>query len=147
MHAANCFSHTILSSAAASRCKIADISPILLRIAVKFPQILRILINKSAEGLSFFGLYLELINYTITCLHCFRHNNPLVYVPAFPDLSGLSNRLSEREVERTAYGFKRRPRLPATELWGQRSFAILADPCFKPLSVAVSYTHLRAHET
>lgn len=47
---------------------------------MKLPQILRILSNKSAEGLSFIGLYLELLNYVVTCVHCMRHGNPLVYV-------------------------------------------------------------------
>lgn len=45
---------------------------------LKLPQILRILAKNSAAGLSFLGLYLELVNYTITCIHCFRHSNPLV---------------------------------------------------------------------
>eukprot|EP01134_Creolimax_fragrantissima_P005052 CFRG5052T1 len=45
---------------------------------LKVPQMLKIYGNHSAEGISLFAIFLELVNYTVTVVHNIRHENPLV---------------------------------------------------------------------
>eukprot|EP00123_Amoebidium_parasiticum_P007423 comp18117_c0_seq1/m.18788 comp18117_c0_seq1/g.18788 ORF comp18117_c0_seq1/g.18788 comp18117_c0_seq1/m.18788 type:complete len:281 (-) comp18117_c0_seq1:483-1325(-) len=45
---------------------------------LKLPQMLKILANGSAEGISFLSYFLELTNYTVAVTHHLRLNNPMI---------------------------------------------------------------------
>ena len=71
----------------------SDVTP--CSIAVKIPQVLKILMNKSAEGISIWGVLMELFAVTAATAYCFvqefpfrycynSHDTPVCYIQEFP---------------------------------------------------------------